>query len=229
MTKKICSIVGMGPGLGMALGHKFGAAGYHIGMFARDSRRLKEYGTVLAQHGINSSGIEADAGNSASLKEGFRQLRDEGLLTEVLIYNAFGLTPGKPTELSDESLVRDFRVNVVGALVASQMVAAEMVSNKKGTLLFTGGGFALYPMSVMASLGVGKAGLRNLTMSLAAELEPKGLRVGTVTIMGMIKDGTPFSPAAIAQALYALHVQQPGEPNELFFTEQGAQSTLGGS
>jgi len=79
-----------------------------------------------------------------------------------------------------------------------------------GTIIFTGGGLALDPMSQFASVGIGKAALRNLAQSLAKELKPEGIHVATVTICGMVKAGTHFDPAKIAERFIELHQQPAG-------------------
>lgn len=62
----------------------------------------------------------------------------------------------------------------------------------------------------MASLGVGKAGIRNLAFSLFAELKDAGIHAATVTIGGLVKPGTAFDPDQIAEAYWTLHVQPKG-------------------
>jgi short-subunit dehydrogenase len=85
-----------------------------------------------------------------------------------------------------------------------------MKSEKRGTILLTGGGLALHPHPKYSSMAVGKAGIRNLAFSLAAELEPAGIHVATVTISGIVRPGTPFDPDKIAEVYWRLHVQSPG-------------------
>lgn len=109
----------------------------------------------------------------------------------------------------------DFRVCVVGALIAARALAPAMVAEGRGTLLFTGGGFALYPSSSAPSLSIGKAGLRSLALMLAEELRPQGLKVATITIAGSIAEGTPFAPSRIAAAFMAAHHFQT-KPELLF-------------
>jgi NAD(P)-dependent dehydrogenase (short-subunit alcohol dehydrogenase family) len=62
----------------------------------------------------------------------------------------------------------------------------------------------------MASLGAGKAALRNLAFSLHADLAPAGIHAGTVTICGTVKPGTAFDPDRIADSFWALHAQPAG-------------------
>src|SRR3546814_14836362 len=78
-----------------------------------------------------------------------------------------------------DRLVDEFRVNVGGALVAAQDVAPAMIKAKKGTILFTGGGFAYEPAMKYASLSLGKAALRSLAYTLAPELGTHGVPVAT--------------------------------------------------
>ena len=87
-----------------------------------------------------------------------------------------------------------------------------MIAAGRGSILFTGGGLALDPTGWLAaaSLAIGKAGLRSLAQTLHAELAPKGIHAGTVTVAGAIAPGTPFDPAHIADAFWSLHEDTPG-------------------
>ena len=137
---------------------------------------------------------------------------------EVLVYNAAGVRYKPLAELGAEEFNADLRVSVGGALAAAQAVLPAMRSNGRGTLLFTGGGFAFEPMPVLASLGVGKAGIRNLAYSLFADLKESGIHAATVTICGVVKPGTPFDPERIAEAYWSLHAQpKAGFEREFLF------------
>ena len=128
----------------------------------------------------------------------------------MLLYNAAALRKTPPSGLDPETMVEDFRVNVAGALVAVQKVLPSMQEQKKGTILLTGGGLSLNPYYEYASLSVGKAGIRNLTFSLAQELQPHGIKVGTVTIAGFVKKDTHFDPDKIAEEFWKIHASKQG-------------------
>jgi short-subunit dehydrogenase len=212
-----CIIVGMGPGLGLALAERFGTAGHAIGMVARREGELLAAEARLAAEGITAKGAPADAGDEEGLRTAIRLLAEALGPVEVLIYNAAVLQPGEPSALTSERVLADFRVNVLGALVAAQAVAPSMIEARRGTILVAGGGFALQPIPLFASLGLGKAALRNLVISLAGEYGPQGINVATVTICGRIADATPFSPSAIADAYWSLHARGVGEQTEVQF------------
>jgi NAD(P)-dependent dehydrogenase (short-subunit alcohol dehydrogenase family) len=80
-----------------------------------------------------------------------------------------------------------------------------MQARSRGSILFTGGGFALYPSPQAPALSLGKASIRALALILAQELAPAGVRVGTVTIMGTVTPGTSLDPNRIAAAFLDLH------------------------
>ena len=123
----------------------------------------------------------------------------------MLVYNALSATFGKPSTLAPETLVTDFRVNVTGALAAVRAVLPGMKTRGHGSILFTGGGWALQPWDEAASPSIGKAGLRSLAFTLAQELHGTGVRVGTVTICGEVAPGTPFDPDKIGEIFLAMH------------------------
>ena len=208
MNNKICTIVGIGPGLGMAIAKRFGLEGYQIAMIARRSDALEQYADILDKQGIKAHGFSADASNTASLVNAFEKIRQTLGQSKVLIYNAAALKQGYPTNISAEDLVLDFRVNVAGVLTSVQQVVPQMKEQKQGTILLTGGGFGLDPYPEFASLSIGKAAIRNLCFSLAKELKTDGIHVATVTICGVIKPDTQFDPDQIAQVYWKLHQQQ---------------------
>ena len=67
MSKKLLTIVGMGPGNSHATARRFGKEGYRIAMIGRKTDRHQTYMKLLADDGIESSSFEGDAGNEISL------------------------------------------------------------------------------------------------------------------------------------------------------------------
>jgi NAD(P)-dependent dehydrogenase (short-subunit alcohol dehydrogenase family) len=64
-----------------------------------------------------------------------------------------------------------------------------------------------HPSAHATALSIGKAALRSLNFCLAEELEPHGIHVATVTIMGYIQSGTQFDPDCIAETYWQLYMQ----------------------
>jgi short-subunit dehydrogenase len=211
MEKQACVIVGFGPGVGFGVAQAFAREGFALALLSRDPGRHARLLAELRDAGFDATAIAADAGDEASLTAAIARSEEELGLTGVLIYNAVAPTFLKPTALSAEKLVADFRVNVAGALAATLAVLPGMKERGRGTILFTGGGWALHPWDGAASPSIGKAGLRSLALTLAQELSGTGIHAATVTIMGQVAEDTHFSPAKIAEAYLRLYRQQPDQ------------------
>lgn len=215
MTEKVMLIVGAGPGISLSTARRFGSEGFKVALIARSLKSLQQYEEDLKKEGIEAKGFPGDASSEESLKAAIDSVIKTYGNIDVLLYNAAILKPGKPTELSVDDLIYDFKVNVTGALTSVKEVVPQMVN---GTILLTGGGLALYPNADLASLSIGKSGIRSLAYSLHQELSPKGIYVGTITIKGFVQEGTYFSPENIANAFYSMYENQT--ETEMMFEEK---------
>ena len=204
-------IIGIGPGIGLALAHKFGREGFDLLMVARNAAKLREYETELAAHSIRAQGYAADIADGPSFQHVLENILTEHPTVEVMHYNASAFTAALPSQVSPPVFLEGLKINVLGAVIAAQAVLPQMQKRGQGTLFFTGGGSALRPSPMASSLGAGKAAMRNFVQSLAQECTPQGIHVATVTINGMVKAGTPFDPDLIAEEFWRLYQQPAGE------------------
>lgn len=217
MTKLI-AIVGMGEGNGMAIARRFGREGFAIAMIARNEAKLQQYQTTLQADGLESHYFLADAGEQTAVKAAFDAIQTQHNTPEVMVYNAAAPRMQNVLETSFEDLVSDFQTNVAGALVATQaMLSGMQQSPKKGTIIFTGGGFALYPEPNFAALSIGKAGLRSLASTLSSALQDQGVRVGIVTICGTVDPAdAKYNPDAIAEQYWQFYVNPQSDPEIIY-------------
>ncbi len=207
-TKPVCAIVGVGPGIGLAVAKKFAAENFSLALIARNADRVKQ---MAADANVaDAKAYGADARDRASLQSALTTASDDLGPIEVLVYNAAALTVATPTALAPEALEDDMAVSVVGALTALRSVVPTMLSRGVGTVLFTGGGLALYPSSAVTSLSIGKAAIRSLAFCLAEELADDPIRVGMVSVFGTVEPGTPFDPTKIAAAFWEVHTDKEG-------------------
>jgi NADP-dependent 3-hydroxy acid dehydrogenase YdfG len=197
--------VGAGPGIGLGAARAFGKDGFAVSLLARSKDHLERATQSLIADGITAGGFIADAGDAESLSVSLASAIAQWGVADTLIYNAVSFSQGAPTTVDPATLTRDFTVNVTGALVATKAVLPGMRQRGTGTLLFTGGGWAIYPDPAFASTGISKGALRTLVTLLAQELTGTGIRVGTLTVMGTVQPGSAFDPAAIGRAYLDLY------------------------
>ena len=202
-------VIGHGPGVGEAVARAFAAEGHSLALIARDPAKLDDAVARLNAEGHAAAGFPADAGSEASLDAALAAARAHFGDPTALIYNAAIWRPGPVLALTPDDLVADVRVCCAGALAGATVRAAAMQAAGRGSILFTGGGFALHPSPDAPALSIGKAAIRALALMLAKELSPAGVRVGMVTILGTVAPGTSLDPARIAEAFVALHRSSP--------------------
>ncbi|MER5520771.1 SDR family NAD(P)-dependent oxidoreductase [Streptomyces sp. NPDC002763] len=219
MTKGSALVIGVGPGLGLALAEAFARDGHPVALFGRDAARLDKYATELTTEGRTARAYSVDAADPEGLEAALKRAADELGAPEVLVYNVAVMSPDTPTGLDAREFAHTLAVNVTGAVVAARTVLP-LLRDGRGSLLFTGGGLALDPSPAVTSLSVGKAALRAYVQSLHKQQQGSDVHVTTVTIGGAIGGDNPrFSPDKLAAAYLNLH-QQPQDQwqAELLYT-----------
>jgi short-subunit dehydrogenase len=154
-------LVGAGPGLGLAVAHRFASGGYRVTLVARSTDRLGGLVSSLADTGAEINTIEADAsdpeGFGARMTEVYRRDGAPG----VVIYNAVMGAPDHLLSSTVAHLQEAYAVDVIGAIVVAQSAAPAMRAAGFGTIIVTGGGFADHPIPALATVSLGKAALRS--------------------------------------------------------------------
>src|ERR1700723_524597 len=192
-------LVGAGPGLGMAIARRFAEGGYRVTLVARSTDGLSNLADGLADTGARIDTIAADASDPEGLGTRMAELYGEQGAPGLIIYNAVMGAPDQLLSSSVEHLQTAYAVDVISAIVLTQVAAPAMRAAGSGTIIVTGGGFADYPIPVLATVSLGKAALRSAATMLGADLKADGIRVATLTIDGQIVAGTPFDAERIAE------------------------------
>jgi short-subunit dehydrogenase len=197
-------LVGAGPGLGLAIAHRFAAGGYRATLVARDTGRLAELARGLDDTGAEVNTVEADASSPEDLRARMTELYSNEGAPGVVIYNAVLGAPDRLLSSTVTHLQEAYAVDVIGAIVVAQEAAPAMKAAGFGRMIVTGGGFADHPIPALATVSLGKAALRSAATMLGLDLGPAGIRVATLTIAGQIVAGTSFDPARIAERYWQI-------------------------
>lgn len=125
----------------------------------------------------------------------------------MLVYNV-GITTPDAQPLDESEVLRHFKADVLGAFSCIKAVATDEFTEKKGTILLTGGVAAVSPFPGYTCLAIDKAALRGLTLAMHNELDPKGIFVGTVMVCGVIGGNEHFAPANIAEKYWQMYQER---------------------
>lgn len=204
MTKTIL-IIGMGQGLSLGIAEKFGQEGYKIGMISRSQDKLLQLKSYLADRNIVSEFAAADVANTHEMIAAIQSIKSKIGSISILQYNAIDYRMMPLMDETVETLTNGFKINVANAFAATKELLADLKENQ-GSILLTGGASANYPSPAMASISLGKAGLRNLALQLHQVLQPENIFVGTITISGGISpDSETHSPTILANKFWDLN------------------------
>lgn len=205
MAGRVIVVVGAGPGVGAAVAHRFGVKGYAVGLVGRNAQALEQLAEGLRADDITVGCAVADVADEVALRAALERFAELGGQIDVLHYNPSLTTMKDPLELTPDELLADLRVGVAGLLTAVQ--AARPLMREGARVIATGSRAADVPWVQAASVGVQKAGLRNLVTALDGALAPDGIRAVSVTVNGVLAPGSAFDPAHVADALYSAATQ----------------------
>lgn len=139
-------LIGYGAGIGQATAVKFAQNGFRPILLSRGQ-------TPFSGTPDRSVRLAVDAGDPAALRTVLRQAVADYGSPEVVLFNAVALRQAFPTEVKAEEYLRDLAVNLGGAAVTTEVLSPVLRENR-GSLFFTGGGWALYPDPNVASATV---------------------------------------------------------------------------
>jgi NAD(P)-dependent dehydrogenase (short-subunit alcohol dehydrogenase family) len=199
-------VVAAGPGLGRSVALRFAREGYAVGLVARSADALAALVGEVGAAGASAVAVEgADVSDDDALRRALGELASTLGPATVVVYNGSAYVEGSVTTLPPERLRLALDVGVVGALVTAQATVPAMRAAGQGTIVLTGSVAADRGSTSAAAVGVAKAALRNLALSLHKELAPDGVRAVTVTIDGVLSGPKALDVEQIADLYWQLH------------------------
>jgi NAD(P)-dependent dehydrogenase (short-subunit alcohol dehydrogenase family) len=200
MTRNVL-IAGAGPGVSGSLARLFAAEGCRIGLLGVEEPVLARLAEEVAAAGGTSESAVVDLTDDPATRAVVTGMGERFGSLDVVHFNPSAFREKDPLELTPDELLADVRLGV-GALLTVVQAARPFLS-AGGRVSVTGSMAADEPWHRAASLGVQKAGIRNLVHSLDATLKDDGIRAVSVTVRGTLATEGPFTPDRVADALRA--------------------------
>jgi NAD(P)-dependent dehydrogenase (short-subunit alcohol dehydrogenase family) len=207
-TKRVCAVVGVGPGNGAALARRFAAEGFAVALLARKTELIQDIASTL--HGARA--YACDVSDAASVERAFAAIRADLGDVDVLVYNAGTGVWGNVEEVSAEDFETSWRVNTLGAFLTSKQVIPAMKAAKHGSIVFIGATASRRGNVKTAAFAPAKAAQRSLAESMARYLWPAGIHVSIVIVDGVVD--LPFT-----------RQRMPGKPDAFFIKPDDVAET----
>lgn len=215
MTRNVI-IAGAGPGVSGSLARLYAAEGCRIGLIGVEEDVLTELGAEVARAGGVAEVAVVDLTDDTAARAAVTGMAEKLGALDVVHFNPSAYREKNPLTLKPDELLEDVRLGV-GALLTVVQAARPFLS-AGGRITVTGSMAADRPWAGAASLGVQKAGLRNLVHSLDTTLRDDGIRAVSLTVRGTLAREGAFTPDRVAAALRAaIDQDEAGWQSELAY------------
>ena len=179
---KIVLVTGAGQNTGLGIAGCFAAEGATVYLNDRTPEAVDRAVAELRKRGIRKiHGVPADIGSPGEVEEMFRQIKTKSKRLDVLVNNAanLGIGPGF-LETKPEFFEAVIRVNLIGTFLVSQQAARLMVEGSGGVIINIGSAVSTRAIRAKTAYLASKGGIDALTISMALDLGPCGIRVNNV-------------------------------------------------
>ncbi len=184
LAGKRAVVLGGSRGIGRAIALRLAREGAHVLVnYARSAEAAEQTAADCRALGVESETRQADVGDAAAVDALFAHVGAAWGGLDILVNNAArGLERPRPAiEQRPKHLHRTMDVNVFGPWGAVQAAAPLMEARGGGAVVNLLSPGAFHYMPDYSAVGVSKAALASLTMYLAVELAPRGIRVNAVS------------------------------------------------
>ncbi|MEM4573997.1 MAG: SDR family oxidoreductase, partial [Candidatus Caldarchaeum sp.] len=171
-----------GRGIGFAIAHRFALEGAKVAIFDLDQTKLTDaVNKIKAEAKTNDVvGFVADVSDVNVVKKCVEEVVTKFGTINILVNNA-AIHLGKPFhEEPLEYWEKQFRINVLGTVIPSQLVVPHMIKAGGGSVIHISSKAAITGEPGHAAYSALKGAILSLTLAMAADLAPYKIRVNAI-------------------------------------------------
>ncbi len=182
LKDKVAIITGGSRGIGFATADKFLSEGAKVIITASTQASADKGAMQLQEKHLDSivAGISPDLSSLESVRDAFHEVTEKYGCIDILVNNA-GISESTPfTEYTEEMFDKVMDLNVKGVFNATRAASECMVARNSGVILSTSSMVSISGQPSGFAYPASKFAVNGMTVSLARELGPKGIRVNAV-------------------------------------------------
>lgn len=217
LTGKKALVTGSSRGIGQAVVRRFLTEGAEVwGLCTKPSSAKQELEQCANDSGTKFYEIYADCGNADELSEVVKgALKDAGSF-DILVNNAGITRDGLSFRMKKQDWDSVIAVNLTAAFITCQIVSADMIRQKKGSIINMTSIVGLHGQGGQVNYSASKAGLIGLTKSLAKETGSRGVRVNAIAPGFVQTEMTDAIPEEARKTwLESIPLKRAGTPDDI--------------
>ncbi len=218
LKDKVAIITGGSRGIGFATADKFLSEGAKVIITASTQESADQAVAKLKEKYPNSvvAGISPNLTSLESVREAFRNVSRTYGCIEILVNNA-GISERTPfMEYTEETFDKVMDLNVKGVFNSTRAASECMVGNGQGVILSTSSMVSISGQPSGFAYPASKFAVNGLTVSLARELGPKGIRVNAVAPGIIETDMMKAVPKEVIDPMIArIPLRRLGQPEDI--------------
>lgn len=180
LAGKVVLITGGGTGMGADMAVACAEVGADVAVLSRNLDHLQPVADQVATLGRRSLPVVCDVRDPEAVAEAVTSVIDHFGKLDVLVNSAAGNFRCAALDLSPNAWRVVVDIDLNGTFFCSQAAGRHMVERGSGSIINIIGDFTDTHGDRMAHAAAAKAGIWNLTRSLAYEWGPRGVRVNSV-------------------------------------------------
>ena len=218
LKNKVAVITGGSRGIGFATADKFLQEGAVVILTASSQESADKAAALLKEKYPDRTvaGISPNLASLQSVRESFEKAARQYGCIDILVNNA-GISESTPfTEYTEEMYDKVMDVNVKGVFNATRIASECMIARGKGVILSTSSMVSISGQPTGFAYPASKFAVNGLTVSLARELGPKGIRVNAVAPGITATDMMKAVPKEVIDPLISqIPLRRLGQPEDI--------------
>jgi len=237
LSGRVAVVTGGGTGIGLATARLLAEHGADVAVASRRAPNLEKAAAEVRERGRRALSVPTDVRDPAQCQRLVERAAAELGRIDILVNNAGGSWARPLEEWDVEGWENMLALNLRSVFLISQAAAPHMLRQGKGAIVNISSGASEMGLPYVAPYGAAKAGVNNLTRTLAGAWGPRGIRVNCIAVGAVKSEGFVRAMQRIGRdpdevAGHSNAVGRAGTPEEIawpiLFLASDAASFLSG-